>query len=541
MLLKTRISQHQVDDLALNMDENLKPGAIERGFNYYIKGLVNKTVIIENMVEASVKGTHWYQVNIDLDYFHLSRCSCPVEVGCKHIAAVCFYLYAIYYVPETLFFQLLARPKGGGKETKTASGSGVMGNQGYTWGREPAKRPGVQAAKPAEMGSVQEWDEFFAKEFKGLEYTKYDSYNLSAYEKFVDSLARHSRAWSDSLKNLFALQGYLFIMEQMEKRFKREKEAYYVTNYFRHISGKFITEILGAGVRLNDIEARKSYPFHYKTAFGKLGKLLMGEDSFFDWLNIYRQLWSYAFRDLGWVKEESRRLDLFLEHHRDPANSVRRRGAAARAFLAFMVSDDKVAWRRMEEAEVKVKDVTLYLHFFQHHEKWERLCQWLRWLSPRVNRNSYSEVDTVCMYWLMVAEHEPVQEEAMAIMKSWLPQSRRYYAQNLLVTEQYRTWVELHVFDQTPYEAVNKGEIKRIEAVDPSLLLPLYHHWAARLIEEKKRPSYKEAVKILKKLRVYYRKLKRAEDWDRFLGGLTDNYSRLRAFHEEMRKGNLLT
>ncbi|MHB8172087.1 MAG: SWIM zinc finger family protein [Thermincolia bacterium] len=537
MLLKTRISQQQVDELALEVGETLKPVTIERGFNYYIKGRVNKPVIDKDRVKAMVHGTHWYQVNIDLAYFHLSQCSCPVQVECKHIAAVFFYLYAIYYVPETIYFELLARPKGGGKGTKTEA----MGNHGYSWGREPAKKPGVQAVGPSENGTVEEWDEFFVREFKGLEYTKYDSYNLSAYEKFVDSLARQSGAWSDSLKDLFALQGYLYVMEQMEKRIKREKEAYYVTNYFRHISGQFIPEILGTGVRLNDPEARKSYAPHYKAAIGKLGKLLLGEDFFFDWLNIYRQLWSYAFRDLAWVKEEGRSLDLFLEQHQDEASLVRHRGAAARAFLAFMVGDDETAWQRMEEAGAKVKDVTLYLHFFQHHGKWERLCQWLRWLSPRVNRVSYSEVDAVSMYWMLVAEHEPVEEEAMEIMKSWLPQSRRYYAQNLVATERYRTWVEFHVFDQTPHEVVNRGEIKRIEAVDPSLLLPLYHHWAARLIEEKKRPSYKEAVMILKKLRDCYRKLKRAEDWDQFIGVLMDNHSRLRAFQEEMRKGNLLT
>jgi sulfur transfer protein SufE len=56
----------------------------------------------------------------------------------------------------------------------------------------------------------------------------------------------------------------------------------------------------------------------------------------------------------------------------------------------------------------------------------------------------------------------------------------------------------------------------------------------------KNREHYKEAVRKLKKLRMLYKKLKRLSEWEEFLDILMTRTKRLRAFHEECRKGKLI-
>lgn len=88
---------------------------------------------------------------------------------------------------------------------------------------------------------------------------------------------------------------------------------------------------------------------------------------------------------------------------------------------------------------------------------------------------------------------------------------------------------------------IDRGDLRYLESLDPAVLIPLYHQWAARLIEEKGRKSYQEAVRLLKKLRNIYRKQKRKREWETFISRLASYYPRLRAFQEELRKGKLIS
>jgi len=545
MLLKTRISRLQVDELAQEVEAALKPITIERGLDYYLKRYVYNVVINKTRVQATVEGTYRYLVNIDLANFHLSRCSCPVGMRCKHMAAVFFYLYALYDDPENFFAQLQNTPRTGQRAALAQRKESLSMNKPWPRYELPPNSKFLQGAKAQgegslETGSIEEWDEYLAREFKHLDYgdLRSDRYSLAVYERFLESVGRRCRSWGTPAKNLLTLHGYLFIMEQAEKRATRERDNYFLINNLKLVTRQFTPGLLETGFSLNDPEARKNYAPYYSAARVKLRQLLPGEDtSLFDWLNIYRLLWSYAFRELSWIKEESGYLDQLLKGQRSAGQY---NTAMARAFLAFMLNDDRTAWRVMARIQVKVNDLIPYLQFFERHEKLDRLGEWLRWLSPRVNPASISEVEAMGRFWLKAAGNGRGWEEPLNALKSWLPKSSQIYAHSLIRAERYRTWVDFHIFRQTPYDYINREELKRVEAADPALLLPLYHHWAARLIEAKNRPAYKAAVKVLKKLRTCYRKLKRIEEWNRFICHLTGNYSRLRALQEELSKGKLL-
>lgn len=56
----------------------------------------------------------------------------------------------------------------------------------------------------------------------------------------------------------------------------------------------------------------------------------------------------------------------------------------------------------------------------------------------------------------------------------------------------------------------------------------------------KNRTNYREAVRHLKKLRTIYKKMKRLEDFERFMAELMKKTKRLRAFQEECKRGKLI-
>jgi uncharacterized Zn finger protein len=84
-------------------------------------------------------------------------------------------------------------------------------------------------------------------------------------------------------------------------------------------------------------------------------------------------------------------------------------------------------------------------------------------------------------------------------------------------------------------------ELHLLEKEDLKLLLPLYHQAVERCILEKNRTSYKDAVKLLKKLKTYYKRLKQQQRWEQYIVRLAAQYTRLRAFQEELRKGKVIS
>ncbi len=90
-------------------------------------------------------------------------------------------------------------------------------------------------------------------------------------------------------------------------------------------------------------------------------------------------------------------------------------------------------------------------------------------------------------------------------------------------------------------QSIKISALRHLESCEPAVLIPLYHQWAAKLIEEKNRSSYREAVRLLKKLRSLYNRQKMGKEWDTFISRLSLRFPRMRAFQEELRKGKLIS
>ena len=95
---------------------------------------------------------------------------------------------------------------------------------------------------------------------------------------------------------------------------------------------------------------------------------------------------------------------------------------------------------------------------------------------------------------------------------------------------------------------VVKGEHELLVKYEDRLLslhsthyLDVYRARAERLIAERGRGNYLQAVEYLKKVRTIYRDMqKRSEEWDRYIRGIRENNKTLRALHEELRKACLI-
>lgn len=121
-----------------------------------------------------------------------------------------------------------------------------------------------------------------------------------------------------------------------------------------------------------------------------------------------------------------------------------------------------------------------------------------------------------------------------------LPHSRFQYLTYLLEKEDYRKWVELQTLIGNTLDFVDRPTITSITKKDPGALKPLYFNTVDQLIAARSRDSYKLAVRQLKKLKQLYKKEKRLPDWDMYFEKLLTRTKRLRAFHEECRKGKLI-
>lgn len=113
------------------------------------------------------------------------------------------------------------------------------------------------------------------------------------------------------------------------------------------------------------------------------------------------------------------------------------------------------------------------------------------------------------------------------------------YAEFLLKEERYADWISLHHRFNTPYEALDYSGLKTVAAEAPGVILPLLHVHAMKCVAEKNRASYKQAVRIWKRMKTAARKSGRADYYNRYISTIGEKYKRLRALREEMEKGNL--
>lgn len=113
------------------------------------------------------------------------------------------------------------------------------------------------------------------------------------------------------------------------------------------------------------------------------------------------------------------------------------------------------------------------------------------------------------------------------------------YSNLLLKEKRYRDWMALHQSANSSLEYAEACGLSIVKEEAPEVLLPLYHHYAMRFINEKNRYSYKQAVRIWKKMKQVAKKSNDTDYWNAYVENVREKYRRLRALQQEIEKGNL--
>lgn len=120
-----------------------------------------------------------------------------------------------------------------------------------------------------------------------------------------------------------------------------------------------------------------------------------------------------------------------------------------------------------------------------------------------------------------------------------LPHTLEPYSHWLIDEERYKEWQELHLFFASGISYAETCGLQMVAHHSPAHAMPIYHLNILREIDEKKRDSYKQAVRHLKKMKQLAKAAGDSAYWNSYVKEIREKYRRLRALQQEMEKGNL--
>ncbi|MCL6572633.1 MAG: SWIM zinc finger family protein [Bacillus sp. (in: Bacteria)] len=533
----------QIKGLADELGEILHPHVtldamlIQKGLMLYRQGLVTQLHIGDEDITAIVQDVMPVKVHINPNFLAVSTCACPEQGLCRHQLAVFFSAYS-RVGSVTDWVETWREPA---REQKSFS----------TWGMQTARD--LIKANGVLKPDYSRWVHSFEVSFDTLLASKkYASPFVipelfGIYERRIHASSPVEQEWRllyelvgivVSFKKLAALSEQLGHSEDMVKR------AY--LPIFHNLMDDAEELALKIGVQ--------SLPFAFDEFIVKL------KDDAFDLLTcasklqyervfLYRLLWVHFFKKKPWREEEIEKINAalkVLEDWQSPAplllagihvNLLHGNDENALQFVGHF-GDEEIApymvywidyltqlkaWRRVGLViELFLQKVKVYLDKMGSYQTCVVFVRnALRSIGPYCSEN-----DRVDLY-----------ERAMLLM---LPYSFADYEYLLFERGQYERWGELQAFVGLDFYDLPKDRVKMIEREQPEVLLAMLHQTAQYEIAQKNRPSYRMAVRHLKKLRTLYKKLKRVDDWQYFLDTLLYKNRRLRAFHEECRRSKLI-
>jgi hypothetical protein len=534
-MFKEYISDENMINMAAEVARSMDQELYEKGKNYYNCGRVEWTKLFGLRIYSVVDDGKKNTVIIHIDDFSKSTCACVRKHFCEHIAAV----FLHYYEPWLMSNEILANiDLSAGKKTSTPKLPPRLNNQ-------------ILNIPVTKEGPAERWHEYFDREYERLKATREDYYRRYKYQldemyssamqfnDFIDAVSIHGNNWPSFNRNSYLLHSILFYMTRLEKCTGDIYSSYMVSYQIERIEDDFM-ETLDSVMSVKRRE--KCRPFFQKAVELVRENFLREKEQLFAWIHIYRLMCATFLDSKDWLESETACLEEIMRGLKENRQGY--------YFTALGLAGLKMAARRSDDAlavlqklkEKNIEDMFFYLQNLAGAKEWEKLLAWLRWLDSEIKAANPVFLEGVCEYCILAAKNCRAGEEFINLIKSWLPGSFDSYADYLLAAGLFREWVELNISYQAyGRQRINNSALRHLESREPALLIPLYHQWSARLVEEKNRSSYREAVRLLKKLRSLYNKQKMGKEWNTFITRLASRYPRLRAFQEELRKGKLIS
>lgn len=538
-MLQKQLSREQVTHLGEQLLNYMEDHIIEAGYQYFSKGMVfNIHVIDGNLITSDVQGTRTYHVEIDLETFINSTCACSYSRFCKHLAATFFQIYSVFDNPKN-YLQLVQQPR-------TIQFSPAML---YPIPLRPARFESIDDPHRTmthvltEASDVNDWWSYFECMSVSLpEKEQSGQVPVTLRNRYQRVIALAS-GWKKERAQLFSIHAVLLHLQILEEYVQKHSTPS-ASFWFRGLPqtvGLFMEQLEGTLFHLHKTALREQDRDLIEQTLPLVKALKSRPSHIVDWTHVYRILWWYLLDDTAWIQAEVEQLQQNLDEDLASRSETNRMNLLF-AHFAVMQGLDEVAlqiWH--ENHRLPLSFYLFYLKSFSARAEWHRLLTWYDWLERLMRQAQGEELRLVTAIWRLAFEQTGRLDEWGSILRRLLPGSYYEYASYLFEQARYREWMDVQMSFGVTYTQINGVYLKKIEEVDPTLVFSFYIREVNRLIEERTRPSYKEAIKLLKKLHTLYIQANQNERWEPLLHHVSSTYSRLRAFQEELRRGNLIS
>ncbi|WP_421382011.1 hypothetical protein ACOJQI_21630 [Bacillus salacetis] len=533
----TPLSDYLLEELPYGSE---KQNIVQKGLLLYRQNLVSNIKFHDDSITADVQDVTPVKVTLELEFPRLSKCACPAQVWCRHRMAAFFAVFSKASPVTNWIHQW---------RTKTSQSEAAA---------PPEKKENLQDILKKHEGSIkkasdllkdrkqrgdtpEEWWDFLQYQFD--EWDK-DAFHRQSHlldlhiQNFFRKLMKDApfeREW----KPLYKLYATFFLFQSFDRMMMFFKGRNADTSHYEFL----IDEMFDSVKQLSVHAMPFSFDPFIEFLKGKTEELTAStENSTLAKAEIYRFLWYFLFKKKAWRQAEVER----LQEERSPEDLFY---SLALLHQYIMLEENEAAAKEIEKLGIEIVPYSdFWLEQLFQNKKHEQGVAFLKSILPKVPAyvNSLPSYDsaaftrwflrTMPFDWMMENEHALLRKLLVAL----LPYSYSWYNDFLLGSKSYREWVELQRFVGYELREMDNLGLRDAAKEAPQLVLPLYHEGIEHYLAGRSRDNYKQAVKYLKRLRTLYKKLKKTDQWEMYLDLILDKTKRLRAFHEECRKGKLI-
>ncbi|WP_135556425.1 SWIM zinc finger family protein [Paenibacillus cymbidii] len=541
------------------------PHLIVGGMNLYRQagGVTMLAVDDDWIASAQVKdGLKSYAAFVHMSRLASSTCSCPSVDHCEHIAAVLYAVFRRFALSMSTFNAAAAVAEadrnGTSKPAKRRPPAAAPDAQRKQQ-TEPANAmaPAVRTAPqpksplqrqsddalPSPAGTVGSWHRYFQRTTDkplGSPKSMLSSWGTRTKAQLLDPVSK----WDPITRNLYAIHAHLHLISLINEAYVRSMTRYlYESEHstYRQLIRDLTADLLKLAF---DIDRGEVYSRHAGLLRETIDYIAVHAfpqaRTAIDWPHIYRMLWWNLFSVKPLLDAERHRLGNAIakaEQHTIQREELTK----ALAHLDVVEDRDDQAIATLEKltSQVEPESFFPYLRAFRASAMWPRALHWLRWLLPAMANTDREKMAYYLSMWRDVSTAVQATDEWNTVLIRLFPASQAMYTAHAMEQGRYREWVELHIAHNILPLHADAGAMRKIAADEPAALLPYYHQAIELLIEAKNRDGYQAAVHLLTRLRPLYDNLHASSRWKQYMTHLSQHYSRLRAFQEELRKGNL--
>ncbi|MFC7370171.1 hypothetical protein ACFQPF_00580 [Fictibacillus iocasae] len=408
--------------------------------------------------------------------------------------------------------------------------------------------------------SLSGWQEFFDRKFDQFEKRKLqnisfreladgnkNSYSfVHIYKEYYPALLNAGQFFDENIGNLYRFHVQI---ETLLKLIQFEKS--YGVPAFLEATYEMTVDRLAESIyaTIKKIQAEELYNQHHDLAeeslrhFQKIFELPQRWSGLLFYL--FQIGWSSLYCHDDWIEKYENQLK--EEKEQKPSVMLE----LALVHFAFLRKRDAEAFSDLDKIgnSTEGEYLSTWLSLLLDQQEWERMLHWLMYLKPVLNThtkdyyyNSESREffhNYLHFFW-KYAQNTGNEEEYEAMLAEFLPITFYEYSEFLMVLGEVERWAELQIVMGYSPDIIQRKDLKEAKEMDARTLLPIYHQSIHKLVNDRTRKSYQSAIKYLKELRKLYEALGSEERFADYISQLSSEYSRLRAFMEELKKGKFI-